>query len=132
MAERLKPIVVEKPIIVEKPVQPRLATEFVDLTSEIINGQSFILDEDGEGKVEKILLRSPNPNFSIMLQADYGESLQESYTSFQDVGAWQDGSTYVLEITEITFTKNIRFAITTTLPIAFSRIYVKMCISRED
>ena len=133
IAARLKPVVIEKPIIIEKPQKPA-ATEFVDMTNQAIATQETLLDEDGEGTVEKILIRSPNPNFSIILIPDYGDPLQGSYTNFQDVLSWQetDTGTYVLEITNITFTKNIKFTITVTQPITFSRIYIKYQIKRKQ
>lgn len=133
VSSRLKPVVIEKPIIVEKPVEPpRLATEFIDLLNESVNGQNMLLDENGQGRVEKILLRSPSPNFSIALAPDYGTQLQGSYSDFQDVLSYQEDSTYVLEITNIDFTKNIRFTVTTTGSVTFSRIFIKYAIKRKQ
>jgi hypothetical protein len=133
LAGHIKPVIVEKEIVVEKPAAALIyPTEYVNLENETINGQSQILNEDGKGRVEKILIRSPNQNFNISLQADYGQPLQESYTDFQDVAAWQDGSTYVMELTDIAFEKNIRFSITTTQATTFSRIFIKYHIKRKD
>jgi len=133
VAKEIKPIIIEKPVIIEKPAeQPIIPTEFIDLINEAVNGQSQILDEDGYGKVEKILLRSPDPNFTIALAPDYETQLQGTYTSFEDIISYQEDGTYVLEITNISFTKNIRLSITTTQNITFSRIFIKYQIKRPD
>jgi hypothetical protein len=135
LAGKLQPTVIEKPAIVEKVVSPRHEmTEFIDMTDETMTGQTGILDEDGEGMIEKVLLRSATSNFGIFVQADHHTPLQETWTDFQDVAAWQEQATglYVMELTNIAFCKKIKLDVTTTGSVTFSRIFVKYTIKPKD
>lgn len=133
LADKLKPVVIENQVIVEKLVEPRKPpTEFIDMTNEAVSDKKQILDEDGEGTVEKVLLRSPSSAFGIVLATDYETKLQGSYADFTDVFAYQEDSTYVLEITNINFTRNVRLSITTTQAVTFSKIFIKYQIKRPN
>jgi hypothetical protein len=132
-ADKIKPIIVEKQVFIEKQFETTtFPMEFVNMTNEAITGPEQLLDEDGEGKIEKILLTSASPNFGIILIADHGEPLQGNYSDFTDTFAYQEGSVYRLELTDITFRKNIRFTVTTTGTVTFSRIFIKYQIKRKD
>jgi hypothetical protein len=123
--------------VIEKPPeklehQSVFKTEFVDST-ETVNGTLNILDENGQGRVEKLLVRSPSPNFGIIVALDGEEQLHGNYSDFQDVFAYQEDSTYVLELTRIHFARSITVTLTTTAgPVNFSRLFIKYSIKRPN
>jgi len=127
LAEKIQPIL-ERPIIVEKPIQPpKPTTQIIDMTNERIEKEQTLLDLQGEGVLEKLLLRSPSQNFSISLITE-ATRIEGSYSHFEDVLASQEEDTYVLEITNIEFKHKVRLVLTVTEPITFSHIFVKFFI----
>jgi len=114
LAEKIQPII-EKP----KP-----STQIIDVENVPIQGEDVLLDLDGEGVLEKLLLRSPSPNFRIVLTTEKAK-LEGDYAHFQDMCAYKEDNTYVLEITNIEFAKKIRLTITATELTMFNHIFLK-------
>jgi len=117
LGEKIQPII-------EKP---KLSTRIIDLANVPVQGEEVLLDLDGEGVLEKLLLRSPNANFRISLTTEKVE-LEGDYTHFQDVCAYQEDDTYVLEITNIEFAEKVRLVVKAEA-ITFSKIFIKYCLS---
>jgi len=122
VAGKLQPVIVEKPVYVEGPAPQ---TEFVNTADVAVNGTLQVLNVDGQGKVEKIRLLSPVSGFGIILTRDGEELLHGNYADFQDTFAYQENSTYILELTDIHFLQNITLTLSTNEPVVFSKVFVK-------
>jgi len=114
LADKIQPVI-EKP----KP-----ATEIIDVVNVPVSGEEVLLNLDGEGVLEKLLLRSPSANFRITLTTEKAK-LEGDYAHFQDVCAYQEDDTYVLEITNIEFKEKIRLVLATAQSVTFRHIFLK-------
>jgi hypothetical protein len=122
--------IIEAEIIAEKtkPIEkPKPSTQIIDMVNILVLDKQTLLDLDGEGVLEKLLLRSPSSSFSITLTTEK-ISMQGSYTHFQDVCAYQEDDTYVLELTNIEFKQHLRLVLTVAESITFSKIFIKYAI----
>jgi len=112
-----------------KPVSA--PTQLIDLADVPVTDEQTLLDLEGEGIIEKLLIRSPSSNFSITLTTEKME-LQGDYTHFEDVCAYKedDTGTYVLEFTRIEFTQHVRLVLKVGENITFSKIFIKYAVNQ--
>jgi hypothetical protein len=125
---KLAPAVVEKPVVIERSTEPVLKTEFLDITPSV-NGTLKVLEKTGQGTLEKLLIRSPSPDYGVILVLDGRPQLKGDWDDFADQAfSFQEDGTYVFELTEIHYAKSVALTISTSTAITFSRVFIKCTV----
>jgi len=127
VAEKIgKPVIEVRPVIQVKPdvtIESK-PTGVIDMANERVEEDRVLLDEQGKGVLQKLLLRSPSKNFGIVLVTERTR-IKGSYTHFEAIMAFEEDGVYVLELNDIEFSEKIRVVLTVKEAITFHNIFLK-------
>ena len=137
VADKVRPIEL-KPVVVEKLVAPpKPSTKIVDMSNEQVSEKRWLINEVGEGTLHELALISNSKNYSLTIIADDKPTHKGSWTNYEtksgavtDIVAYQKNTTYALNLSNITFTKNLKILIEPTETITFNIIYLKYEIAK--
>lgn len=97
-----------------------------------------ILEGDGKGSIDQILIVSPSTSFSLRVNADKKKYIDHTYTwlatysdYINDMSAFVVGGVYYASLRDIIFKEHFSIYVNTTASITFPLIYIKYNIIDE-
>lgn len=126
--ETMEELKTKQEIITEKPVIKRRTrkTKTVGPDTEIrigVSSPAVIIDEEGSGGIEELVVISPNQNFSILLQSNGGNTkLEKTWTELsavseqaKDIAAFIDvNGNYILNIMDYKWQADLLLVLNST------------------
>jgi len=118
--------------IIRRIELPKPKTETIDKKNFTVKGNFELLNVKLRGELKELLIKSPSPNFSILLMCDNIRIMDRKFTELQEVtqeldfiAAFEDNGSYILNIKDIKWIDQCMILLTAHEQITFQNIFAR-------
>ena len=127
----------EQDLLLKERVK-KFKSHVVDWKNYIIENTDDIIDEEGEGKLDELVVIAPNDKFSLFVEIDGILAYRGDFTRYEEIGVHVDsvvaqhrGTKYIIQVNDVVFLGRIRIRIDVSAKTIFQRLFCKYNLEGE-